>query len=222
MRLAKQHTLQPHFPNWRIALFSLLRQLMKMNETLLLRFHTEAALSACIFFQLSFQGHFVAHPWCLNYDERPLSDGWPARHQHTWRPVYMLRLNACLSLLFWIPPQTVSQSLLYCSHLSATHITAEETEMSYLSCVCHQHVYCLRINENQVMWHRQLFTLIGQAWGTEILHCIAGAQRQNKWPAQLVIFSKEFSSFHKKEMRSHHQWAAYFCIKRSDLAGKCF
>lgn len=124
------------------------------------------------------------------------------------------------------PSQTVSQSLLYCSHLSATHISVEETEMSYLSCGCHQHVYCLRVNENQVIWHKQLFTLIGQAWGTEILHCIAGAQSQIKWPAQLVIFSKEFSSFHrrkcKKVTRSHHQWAAYFCIKMSDLAGKCF
>lgn len=196
MRPAKQHILQPHFPIWRIALFSLLRQLMKTNETLLLRFHTSATLSVCIFFQLSFQGHFVAHPWCLNSDERPLSDGWPARHQHTWRPVYTLRLNACLCLLFWIPPQTVSQSLLYCSHLSATHITTEEMEMLYLSYGCHQHVYCLSVLM-KTRWC-DTGTLIGQAWDTEILHCIAWAQRQSKWPAQLVIFSKEFSSFPKK------------------------
>lgn len=121
-------------------------------------------------------------------------------------------------------PKTVSRSVFYCSRLSATHISAEETEMSYLSCGCHQHVYCLRINENQVTWHRQLFNLIGQVWDSEILHCIAGAQIQTKWPAQLVIFSKEFSSFRRsaKKQHSHHQWAAYFCIKMSDLAGKCF
>lgn len=48
-RPAKQPILQPHFPIWRIALFSRLRQQMKMNETLLSRFHAAAALSACIF-----------------------------------------------------------------------------------------------------------------------------------------------------------------------------
>lgn len=76
-RPAKQPILQPHFPIWRIALFSLLRQQMKMNETLLLWFHAAAALSTCIFFQLSFPGHFDFHPWSLYCDERPLSDGWP-------------------------------------------------------------------------------------------------------------------------------------------------
>lgn len=49
MRPAKQPILQLHFPIWRIALFSLLRQQLKMNETLLLRFHTAAALGTCIF-----------------------------------------------------------------------------------------------------------------------------------------------------------------------------
>lgn len=126
-RPAKQPILQPHFPIWRIALFSQLRQQMKMNETLLLRFHAAAALSTCIFFQLSFPGHFDFHPWSLYSDERPLSDGWPT---HT-----AACLHAHLSLLFWIPPKPLARA---CSIVPICLLLTSPL-MSYLSCGCHQH-----------------------------------------------------------------------------------
>jgi len=76
MRPAKQPILQPHFPIWRIALFSRLRQ--QTNERPSgWGFTRPLHWARAYFFQLSFQGHFDFHPWSLHCNERPLSDGWP-------------------------------------------------------------------------------------------------------------------------------------------------
>lgn len=112
-------------------------------------------------FLVSFPGHFVSHLWGLYGFECPkVMDDQRDTNTHSglftcsdWTPVfpsYSGSLPKPLARAFSIVP------------ICHAYITGEETEMSYLSCGCHQHVHCLCINEIQVTWHRQLLTVIGQ------------------------------------------------------------